>query len=412
MVTVAQLRDARPNAWLDAAKGWRQFAHQAAQASSDLHKTVLGKIQDSWKDQAGADAATTVQSFVGEYSAASDLMNGVYMVLAGLSEAVEVAQRDLDGALNSALLHRVRVNPDGSTTPLDANDKDAAQWQAKLEPVIRDAIRAATEADDLAARELAKLGGDTGLTDVDPSHTDQVLAAQNEASQTEVQLIRDALPRNQSADAVRSWWDSLSDKEKKDLEQAVPVELAGLNGIPDSVKDQLHGSTDLDRVKLVQYATDHWNDPSSDWSDPKKDNCANYVSTALAAAGMPENEDWTKHEVVREVVKWVTGGHGDTATHSWGGASALHDYLVNDTVSHVVQRQDVQPGDVVFWTENGSIHHAAVVTSVTPDGDIHYSQHSDDFANASMDGRARNNTDQQETYVRVDPKSAYPDFNH
>jgi hypothetical protein len=35
----------------------------------------------------------------------------------------------------------------------------------------------------------------------------------------------------------------------------------------------------------------------------------------------------------------------------------------------------------------GEVHHAALVTAVTPDGDIHYTQHTSDRLDASLNGR-------------------------
>ncbi|GAA1025150.1 MULTISPECIES: amidase domain-containing protein [Amycolatopsis] len=408
MVTVGQLRDVKPGVWVDAARGWREFACQSAQASADIRSQVIAKVETEWKDSAGSDARTVLGDLANEYDSASDLMNGVVMVLVGLGDAVEVAQQELSGALRLAEAHHLLVNDDGSTTPVDAGDKDAAEWKAKLDPVFRDALRAATEADGIAAQEFHRLAGDVKITNPDDALKEQTAAAQDE-----IAMIRDSLPRGQSPEAVRAWWNSLSDKEKTDLERAVPVELAGLDGIPADVKKSLRGSGPLDRVALVQYAAGHWNDPSTDFKDKtpsnhEKDNCANYVSTSLAAAGMPESESWTNKEVLRELHNLITGDH-DAATPSWGGASALHDYLLKDTFSEVVPRQDARPGDVVFWSnDQDGIHHVAVVTSVTPDGDIHYSQHSEPAVNASMNGRARVSAGQPVTFVRVDPRPAYP----
>jgi hypothetical protein len=322
---------------------------------------------------------------------------------------VEIAQKELVGAVRSAQSHRLAVGPDGGTTPIDPDDEDAVKSKTALDPLIRDAIEATTQADALAARQFAKLAADVNVTSVD-----QALKEQGEASLTQLEMIRDSVPHGQSPEAVAAWWNSLTDQEREALERTVPVDLADLAGIPSDVKKELRGSSVLDPVEVTRYALEHWNDDSTDWAD--KDNCTNFASTALAAGGMPQNGRWTDHELSRTLLNHIPGVDVSTATHTWGGAQALHDYLVDETQSKVVPRQDVRPGDVVFWTQDapntdpvpGEIHHTAVVTAVTPDGVIHYTQHSDDMVNGSLDGRARNfehNYGRQEyTFVRVDPQ--------
>jgi hypothetical protein len=169
------------------------------------------------------------------------------------------------------------------------------------------------------------------------------------------------------------------------------------------VQSRIRGDGPLNRAELVKYALDHWNDSSLDWAG--KDNCTNFASTVLAHAGMPETESWSKDP-------WQRLGH---STHSWGGSGELHDYLIADTQSREVPLSEARPGDLIFLRQlapsddpaTGDIHHTAIVTSVTPDGVIHYTQHSDSNINVSLQGRedgvVRAQGEQEQIIMRLDP---------
>lgn len=408
MVTMVQLRDAQWDLWDKASKGWRTFAQQARYAGMDIRDQGKGKLDEHWKDRVGEAAGKVLGGLANEYDIAFEVMQGVSMILVGLGEAVEIAQRELKGAFDLAQHHYLYVNDDGTTRPFDLPDSqgdngytEAMQYRPQVESMIRDATEAATQADELAGDQLGKLRDATTATDA-AKVLDEL---QNSASQAEVTMMHYSLPHGQSPEAVAAWWDSLTEAQRHDLELALPSELADLDGIPDDVKDRLKGPGPLNRVDIVKFATEHWNDGSLDWEG--KDNCTNFASTTLSHAGMPENSDWTSSTI------WKLGN----PTHSWGGAGELHDYLVSETNSHEVPRNEARPGDLVFLKQAGpsddpsrpvgDIHHTAVVTSVTPDGVIHYTQHSGDQLNVSLDGREMRAEqglgDQDIVIVRVDP---------
>lgn len=80
-----------------------------------------------------------------------------------------------------------------------------------------------------------------------------------------------------------------------------------------------------------------------------------------------------------------------------------------------VARSEARPGDAVFYEQvapdpdepPGEIYHAAVVTSVTPYGDIKLTQHTSSFQNVSLDSRehvaTRNHGEQRIHIVRPHP---------
>jgi putative amidase-like protein len=408
VVTMVQLRDARWGLLEDASKGWKNFADQARYAGMDIRDQGKGKLDEHWKDRVGEAAGKVLGGLANEYDIACEAMQGVAMILTGLGEAVEIAQRELKGALELADQHYLFVDDDGTARPFDHPDSqgdngytEAMRYKGQVEGMIRDATEAATQADDLAADQLRKLGATTSATD-----SAKVLDELNgPASQAEVEMMHFSLPHGQSPEAVAAWWNSLTEEERHDLELALPAELVDLDGVPQDVKDQLKGPGPLDRTEIVRYATQHWNDGSLDWEG--KDNCTNFASTVLSHAGMPEDSSWTSSTV------WKLGH----PTDSWGGAGELHDHLLEDTNSHEVPRNEARPGDLIFLKQAGpsddpdrpvgDIHHTAVVTSVTPDGVIHYTQHSGDQLNVSLDSRElraeQGQGDQDIVVVRVDP---------
>nr|BFE47038.1 hypothetical protein GCM10017745_04650 [Saccharothrix mutabilis subsp. capreolus] len=99
---MVQLRDADWAAWEDAAKGWRNFADQAVYAGKDIRDQGKDKLDEHWQDKVGEAAGKVLGELATQYDCASDLMRSVAMVLEGLAQAVEVAQRQLAGAADMA----------------------------------------------------------------------------------------------------------------------------------------------------------------------------------------------------------------------------------------------------------------------------------------------------------------------
>nr|WP_232541552.1 amidase domain-containing protein [Nocardia bovistercoris] len=181
---------------------------------------------------------------------------------------------------------------------------------------------------------------------------------------------------------------------------AVPVELHDLDGVPDSVKKELEGSNGYNAVKAVQFAREHANDTSIDIFD---NNCANFVSTTLASAGLEykggstlDSDGWGRSRAAG--INFDPPGPGSlqglSHTDTWINAEKQKKFFL-DNGAQEVGTTGAKPGDLVYWehTQNvgdytaGQAHHTAVVTAVLPNGDVLYSQHTTNGKDLSLTDR-------------------------
>lgn len=368
----------------------------------------MAKVDEHWTDAVGEAAGKVLEGLATEYDVASDLMRSVAMILIGLAEAVEIAQQQLRAAFEVAATHHLRVHDDGTCAPWDQPDSqgdhghtEATEWKPKVEAMIRDAVDAANQADTLAADQLARLREGVHVTDTTVSLDD----LQGAVSRAQIEMIHFSLPHGQSPEAVAAWWNSLTDAQRRELELAVPVELVDLAGIPNDVKD---GFVDPVRSTGSSSSATRWitgTTPASTRLTQRSTTARCSRRSPCPTRGMPENSDWTSSTVFKAFGQ----------TNSWAGSGELHDYLTTKTNSHEVPVTEARPGDVIFLRrgaesghpEAGDIHHTAIVTSVTPDGVVHYTQHDGSQLNISMQGRERSVEqglgDQDYIIVRVDP---------
>jgi hypothetical protein len=249
-----------------------------------------------------------------------------------------------------------------------------------------------TTADKLAAAEFAELAHQTGLTDPDKALNE----LQTHASHVEMQMLAADVPVGQDPTTVRQWWDGLTAQQRKDMMLAEPVLIANLDGIPPDVQRDLRGNGKYDRVKLVQYALDNW-----DKGDPTDfgNNCTNFVSNALHAAGMKEK---TSIWGTSDDDTWMIGNRTGidevdkrlAYSNTWAAAENNQNFMLRHG-GQEIPPSEVKPGDIIYYEqagpndhiEKGNTHHAAIVTAVMPDGEIKYTQHSDPNQNVSLEGR-------------------------
>ncbi|WP_269856985.1 amidase domain-containing protein [Streptomyces sp. RPT161] len=408
MVVYNDLHDCRVDQWTKAADDWAKLAKDAHTAADDLRNQGRKPLDEHWTDAVGKQAAKRLTDIATRLEAGGDIIKGVTMVVDGLTSSMDLAQRTLNHAIDLVNEYGLRIEsgravgtytgnaPTGPDVPQNVRDaytKECRQLD-EVNGLIDEALRQATQADEKASAELDKLA-----TDIDVADPVKALnEVQNEASHTQLDMLQADIPTGKDPHLVREWWDGLSPQEHKTLMLAEPVALANLNGIPDSVKQELRGTDGkLDRVKLVQYALDHWNTPDKEKFD---NNCTNFVSSALEVAGMqPKSDFWTGY------MGDDTWGHESGTgwdwldqrayySKSWASAGHLQDFLLKHGAEDV-PASDVRPGDIIFFEQDepaegrapGTTHHAAVVTAVTPDGDIRYTQHTDSYQNVSLDGR-------------------------
>jgi hypothetical protein len=417
MITFAQLRDAKPQSWKTAADDLVQVAREADQAASDIYARGSGALDDHWTDAVGQRAGQQLKDLANRYEVAAAAIRGVVSVLDGLSEAVEITQRSLHSAVDYATRLGLTVDDQGAAhVPENSPDYGTPMGLIAVlgaNELIDEALKRATQIDGDAATELDKIVSTVRNTDLDK----ELNETQAEASQDELRLIRDSLPVGQTPGQVRDWWNSLSPQEQDDLEKAVPVDLYDLNGIPQDVKDSLKGDYGYDRIEFVRWAQQNWNNKDIDIFD---NNCANFVSTGLEHAGLKSKGTFTFQDDT-----WGHGGqtgwdwldkHDHSHTRSWTDSNAQRDFMLRNGGEQVPLSQ-ARPGDIIYLeqagtggptpAQPGTVHHAVIVTSVTPDGDIHYTQHTDSRLNVSLNGRLPHEDvhegDQKIVVVRVNP---------
>ncbi|MFF4651430.1 amidase domain-containing protein [Streptomyces sp. NPDC001380] len=418
MVTIAQLKQANPAMWQSAAEGWLNLAKESEQACNDIHDQGRGPLDEHWQDRVGQAARGQLARDADTLEAGADIMRGVAMVLDGLTTSIEYAQRTLQDGLDLAARYSFDVDGQtGALTPNGSGDvPEGHRYGAEVSALLDEALRQAGQADRKAADELRRLAGTTGVTDPDVA----LNRYQGEASQTELSMYRGDIPDGSDPALVSEWWDSLTPQQQEQLKLSNPVEIAGLDGIPDGVKQELRGTDGkFDRVEFVRWTMEHWDDDNVDIDG--ENNCTNFASEGLHHSGVQykgwntlDDDGWGKSTAGGWGWDWLDR-NGHTHTNSWGGAQNLHDFL-NRNGSHEVPLSQAKPGDIIFFEEasdqnehikQGTIHHTAVVTAVTPDGDIRYTQHSDQRLNVSLNGREHHETtaegQQNIRVVRVEP---------
>ncbi|WP_333768665.1 amidase domain-containing protein [Streptomyces sp. IBSBF 2435] len=397
MVTYAGVRDARPEQWKDAADDFVALARYVNQAAIDVRGDTAAKVDAHWADSTGKAAAARLYALADKLDSAYDLLDAVKMVLEGMHSSIQTAQATLIRALSLANEYGIQLDDEGR--PLIV--QNPVQIVSEIAALHSQAIKQATDADNAARAELAKLRAAVGIT-----NPDDALNLQEEASHTEMDAFKGAIPTGQDPATVAAWWGGLSPSERHDLMLAEPVALTNLDGIPDSVKTQMRGPDGkYDRVKMVDYALRNWNR-----SDPIDlgDNCTNFVSEALLHAGMKRKMGtWSG---VRGADDWgkETGTGWDWLdeklyySHTWGGAENQQDFMLKHGGEEVPPGQ-ARPGDIIYYEQQGpnsgihqgETHHAAIVTAVMPDGEIKYTQHSDSHVDVSLEGRLPHETESE-----------------
>ncbi|AHH97384.1 amidase domain-containing protein [Kutzneria albida] len=408
MVTMAQLRDVNLTSWRDAARGWLTLSQHTRQAALDIRDQGAGPVSDAWRDEVGQTAYEVLNKLAIEYDMAADVVKGAQLVLDGLADAVEIAQRELTSAL-SLVARPISVTEDGTVhvdlamTLAPAEVEQVTKRAATIEKMICDAVEAASQADQTAAQALDKLrhGTELAITGDRDHDIDQALALQEDASLAQVNALHFTLPHGQGPDVVAAWWNGLTERERQELQLALPTELCDLDGIPDTVKADLRGHDGYDRMAVVKYALDHVEDTSIDkWPS----NCTQFVSTALSAGGIPAAGPYPLLGP-----QWHDGGDWPftNPSRAWVNSQASHDFML-DHGGTEVPRGEAKPGDVIYFRNGkGEVYHAAMVTAVTPDGDIKYTQHTPGRTDSTLDGRASSIRDDQGSndiaIVRVKP---------
>ncbi|MET9493365.1 amidase domain-containing protein [Streptomyces sp. NPDC006552] len=417
MVSYAGVDSAAPAKWKSASDEWHALAKYALDAAKDLRDYGVKPLAENWTDEVGKAAAGKFEKLANQFEVAYDILLAVDMVTDGVTTAIETAQSTLREARELAGHYGLTIGADGTITGPPVHNRTEAEemgpYRTQVKDLIDQAVAQVTTADGLAAAQLARLAAQTGLTDPDKALNE----FQTDASHAQMQMLAADIPVGQDPVTVRQWWDGLTPQQRTDLMRAEPVLVANLDGVPDDVRAQMRGNGKYDRVKLVQYALDHWNT-----ADPTDfgNNCTNFVSNALHEAGMKEKTSFWWGTTDDD--GWMIGNRtGVDAvdkrlaySDNWAAAENNQNFMLRHG-GHEIARPDVQPGDIIYYEQSGpndsigqgTTHHAAIVTAVMPDGEIKYTQHSDSYQNVSLEGRI-NATEKHEgaqnlRIVRPDP---------
>ena len=411
MVNYRQLNSAKPGMWSMAAEDWLALTHKLANEAGEVAKAVHQPVvQSGWSGMTGETAVARIQGAYAALEAAGVEVSAVAETLRGLADTVVLAQRTLAEAKAIAAENRIEILSDGSLeAPSGGGQLVLAAREEQITDLINEALREATQADGKASAELKQLAihasrvdvtaaGKLGLTDptklssyIDSFKNEDL----NSASRVELEMINGAIPTG-PPEFVGQWWAGLDPAEQEKLKLAVPGKLGTLDGIPPDVQSELRGSDGIDRVALVNYALQNWNNTNLDI--PDQDNCTNFVSDALAAAGMHQQNGLPGWPLTRDDKDvWYGGGDNPVnrspSSHTWTDSQYLSEYMTSHGSQVVTNPNDVKPGDVVFWAHGGpdsaglaNVHHAAVVTAVVDDH-VYYTQHTGGAVDADLNLR-------------------------
>lgn len=425
MVSFADLRSAQPALWHEAALDLRTASTLHDDTCDEIHANGVRKLEDNWFDALGDLAKGELVALADKFRSAGLLDGGAASALDTLQDAVAIAKRECDQAVESALNRGMSVSADGRVTlPADTTGLDVELlefYRDDAQRMIDDAVEAATQADE---------AGRSALTDlkVDPDTTtpNRALELQADAVHDALSMMRNQLPDGLTPQQQAQWWNALTPEQQQDFMKAVPLDLYNLQGIPASVKTQLEATDQgYNAMQALQYARDHWNDTSGDIF---ANNCAHFVSQALHAGGLGykgtttfDDNGWGRSKTGEW--QWNSPDlrgpeiEGLSHTESWFNADAQEEFFLRNG-GEQVGIEGARPGDIVYFDYadgagvgevDGQAHHAALVTGVLPDGEILYTQHTPGAENSSLQGRLPNTeqSDGEQQIVVVRPRQTW-----
>jgi len=417
MVDFVDVRDAKPRSWQVAADDWVVLARELEQAANDIFDRGAAAVGEHWTDEVGERAARRLTELATSFQVAAATVRGVVLTLDGLGEAVEAVQRVLHSAIDYATAHGFLIDAAGRVSqPPGVDCAEDAHRVDQANAIIAEAVESAARIDDEAADEFARLA--RAVADTDLGHA--LNATQHSASLNQLRMLRESLPLGRDPATVAAWWGALTSDQRSAYERALPVELADLDGIPDDVERRLRGGDGYNAVEAVRWARANTHNDDIDIFD---NNCANFVSHALSAGGLDHKTDfwlgtfsddsWT--EGAQTGFDWLDA-RDYSHSASWAQAEAQRQFFLDNGGAQVALA-DARPGDIVYWvqdgpggpTDPGNAHHAALVTAVTPDDGIHYTQHTNPMQDAGLDGRlpATEVTEGDQRIVVVRPKQTW-----
>ncbi|MER7772477.1 alpha/beta hydrolase [Kitasatospora sp. NPDC096140] len=233
-----------------------------AGAAYDALVTALGRHAESWQhevaDRLGAaqwtgtaaeNATAEIQAIGTELRLAAQELSFVSRALAEAAEGFAAAQAHLVNALDDAEKQKFTVAPDGRITwdaePTSANHPgDRAEETAKeLGRRITAALNEAAHADSEIAQRLNHLARN--------ANSGTGLDAATVRKDREAFAAREAVPpAGTDPEAVKRWWDSLTEAQQQRFVLNHPDRVGNLDGIPAVARDQAN------RINLARSKQD------------------------------------------------------------------------------------------------------------------------------------------------------------
>ncbi|MBZ4318116.1 hypothetical protein [Streptomyces huiliensis] len=164
MVSVPELKNAKPKLWRDAADDVLRAAKHCEEIGGLARDHVAPTLQQCWIGDTGEKARRVFVDHANEYEAASLSLRALTKAYDHLAEVVEGSQRDLLSALEWASSHDLHVDESGRvqlakqvvTAPGDTTYTDRIRH---VEGIVRDALDKATKADAVAAAAMRTVKG-------------------------------------------------------------------------------------------------------------------------------------------------------------------------------------------------------------------------------------------------------------
>lgn len=383
MVTFQQLKDADLDKFATAADDWIKIAKEADAAAEDIYDRGGAKLKENWADSVADLVEGQVRKLGQDYQAAGMTIRGVVTTLDGLADALRLAKRNLEDAVHFATSKGLDVDANGNVTaPRETTDPQAADNVKRAGWLIWDAVNDASKIDDQAAASLRNLMLPASIT---KNLTQQELANETnnksvkDAGHTTLDMLKQTLPLNADPRTQAAWWNSLTPAQRDQYLRATPLELYDMPGIPEQTKKELAGDGPLNRMEMLRWAKENGDGTNTDVEG--MNNCTNFVSHAMHdGGGLDETGKWNEHRT-----GWDPTGFADSrlASKEWQLAKAHHQFVL-DNGGQTVPTGQARPGDIVYLKNGGDIHHTALVTAVTPSGDVMVTQHNPEHTDVNV----------------------------
>jgi hypothetical protein len=221
MVGYADLWRVDPESWREAAAAWRMLAAGLARRGAEV-ATVAAGVRGAWSGAAGSAADRRLAGLADPCGASAAGCLAADQELDALAGRLVRARAVLSAAVTGSAHPLVNVDGHGrvtATAPAGRPDPEAMAAARRTDEGIRTALGLAVAADAEAARRLGELAS---------------------AASAGWPMERPAAPPACGAEpaTVRTWWNALTDAQRRWLVVRAPALIGRLDGIPAAARDR------------------------------------------------------------------------------------------------------------------------------------------------------------------------------